>query len=221
MSKKVKFSYILSLIVFGICIAWNTLSRFFSGVGLNYVALLGILSVLTFWFVEDKEIKHRVLEIFIAVCAITALETICFIFFEMSTCASYNVYMGFETFQNVLSILSIFLFVYTMVRFLLDVKKVKVHFIEVMLGNEKRAKKQKVEKQISNGSLGKKPNSAKASEAEKASSTAKKPAKPSVKEGKVEEAKAEKPTSSKGEEDVEEEIIPQEQIIVEEPTDEE
>lgn len=158
MSKKVKLSYILALVMFGITIAWNTLAGFFNGVGLNYVAMLGIISILIFWLVTEKEVRSRVLEIIIALATFLVLETICYFVFEFGLCSTYECARGFQIYQHVISVLAILCFAYTMVRFLLDFKGIKVHCFEVMLGNEKRVKKVKESKEISNGSLSAKPN---------------------------------------------------------------
>lgn len=57
-----------------------------------------------------------------------------------------------------ISILALIYLVYVIFRFILDLKDIKVGFIETMLGNKERTKKIKTAKELSNGSLEEKPN---------------------------------------------------------------
>ena len=167
MDKNVKLFYLLTFVMTVVVVAWNTLTNFFGGTGINFVAMLVMLAILISMVVSNKELLKKVKDLFIVDCALTALETIVFIPNEFGGCKNYNVAVVFFNFQNVFTFLGLIFLCWLLFRFLTDYKNVKIHFVEVMLGNEKRTKKPKKEKQakeVSNGSLSKKPNSIEAEE---------------------------------------------------------
>jgi len=156
MNKNLKLSFILFIIASAIVVAWRTLSKFFGGVGLNFVALLLIVAILIGLIVSDKYVFKRTKELFIACCSLTALELIVYFAVEFSRYQAMCV--GLLIYQNILSILGIILLVYTMFRFITEYKEIKIGFIEFILGNGKVVKQQKKAKELTNGTLEDKPN---------------------------------------------------------------
>ena len=156
MNKNLKLSFILFIVASTIVVAWRTLSKFFGGVGLNFVALLIIVAILISLIISDKYVFNRTKELFIATCALSSLELIVYFAFEFSVTESSCV--GFLIYQNVLSIWGLLLLVYTMFRFITEYKEIKIGFVEFILGNSKVAKQQKKAKELTNGTLEDKPN---------------------------------------------------------------
>ena len=155
MTKDLKIAYILSIVFAGIVMAWTTFANFLGGMGVNFVALILILSFMLMLMLTDASVKSRIIDIFIVACVFTLLEFVMFIAF---TCGLYI--EGFYGFQAFLSIIGCVFLCYIMFRFTMDILGKKVHCIEVLLGNEKRnkVKKEKKAKELTNGSLEEKPN---------------------------------------------------------------
>ena len=157
MSKNLRISFILSLIFAGILIAWGTISNFFSGVGISFISIVGILIVLLIFILTDDFVKSRIKDIFIFACIFTFLELFVFLLVEFGL-LNYEGIEGMQRYQMVISILSLVYLIYIVFRFLTDLKDIKIGFVEKMLGNQERTKKIKTAKELSNGSLEDKPN---------------------------------------------------------------
>lgn len=169
MSKNLKYSFILFAVFFGIVIAWNTLASFFNGVGLNFVALLVVLSLIVMLFITDSFVAKRTRELLIACCVFAALEFLIYFIFEFGI-GSFKTFAVFTVFQNIFSFLGILMAGYLAFRLICEIKGVKFSFVEMLLGNEKRVPKQKKAKELSNGSLEDKPNHTHVEEAEQVQS---------------------------------------------------
>ena len=74
MSKNLKIAYILSLVLASIIIAWGTLSNYFTGVGVCFVAVLGILIALIILLLTDNFVKSRIKDLFIISSVFVFLE---------------------------------------------------------------------------------------------------------------------------------------------------
>lgn len=162
MNKNLKLSYLLTFILTIVVVAWHTLSNFFGGTGINYIAMLVVVAILISMMIADKQLFNRTKDFFIASCVLTGLETIVYLPNEFGACKNPNVASVFFNFQNVFTFLGLLLLVWLLFRFLTEYKNIRVHFVEVLLGNEKRTKKEKKFKQpkeLTNGSLEQKPNS--------------------------------------------------------------
>ena len=158
MSKELKLSFILLAVFSAIVMAWKTLMSFFNGVGLNFVAILAIIVVLLLLILQNENVKNRIKDMFLVACVFAVLEFIVYIALEMGV-SSLNVYMGFLTYQNVITVLGIFFFAYISFRFITEFKGIRIGFIEFLLGNGKRKTvKEKKSKELENGSLEEKPN---------------------------------------------------------------
>ena len=162
MTKNLKISYILTLLFSAVVIAWNTFFNFFHGVGINFIVLVSVVAVLLFMLLTDKFVASRIRDIFIISAVFLSLEFIMYFVLELGIVSVYsNAFNGFAVYQAILSCFGIVFFIYTMFRFLIDLKEIKLSFIETMLGNNKGERKEKKEKQakeLSNGSLEEKPN---------------------------------------------------------------
>ena len=158
MNKNLKLSFILFILAAAIIVAWRTLQKFFSGVGLNFVAQLIIVALLIGLAINNKYIYNRIKDLFFTLCFLTLLELIVYFAFEF---AIKTVDIGFLVYQNILSVLGILFLCYTMFRFITESKEVKIGFIEFILGNGKPAKQPKKAKELTNGTLEEKPNSVK------------------------------------------------------------
>lgn len=156
MTKNLKTTFILSLIISGVVIAWRSLMGFMgAGVGLNFVAMLVLTSILLLIILTDTYTKSRFFDIFILCCVFTGLEFLVYFIFEFNI-GSVGVKNVFYVFQNIYSILGIFFFAYIVFRFIIEVKQIRLSFVENILGNTKKVKKSK---ELENGSLSQKPNS--------------------------------------------------------------
>ena len=161
MYKNLKYSFLLTFILTVVVIAWRTLTNFFHGVGFNYVALLVVVALLLSIFIFDKETRSRMKDLFIVSCVFAGLETIVYFPFEFGACANYNVAVVFNNFQNVYSFLAILFLAYLAFRFITETQNVRIRFVEILLGNEKRSSEKKVKKAKYNDHSGleEKPNS--------------------------------------------------------------
>ncbi len=159
MEKNLKLSYILLFAFSMIVMAFKTLTNFFNGVGVNCVGLIALVFVLTIILITDKPTAKRVWDMFTVACALLLLELIIYFACEFGI----GLYIeAFSIFQNIISFLGVLLLAYVGFRFVFDYQNKKLKFIEILLGNEKRAtkeKKTKKSKEITNGSLLEKPNS--------------------------------------------------------------
>ena len=156
MNKNLKLSYILLFSFSAMLLAFKTLSAFFCGVGINFVALLGIVFAVLLICLKDKEIMKRIRDLFILACTFCVMELIIYFAYEFGHGETLK---GFEIYQNIISFLGILFLIYLCFRFATEVIDKKIKFIEIMLGNEKRQpKKEKKAKELTNGSLEDKPN---------------------------------------------------------------
>ena len=82
MSKDLKLSYILFFVFSAILIAWNTLSNFFNGVALNFIALIGLVFVVLLLMFSNKELIKRLKDLLIIACVFCVLELIIYFAFS-------------------------------------------------------------------------------------------------------------------------------------------
>ena len=157
MSKNLKLSYILLLVFSAIVVSFRTLLNFFGGVGISFVAMLTIFAVLLFFLLTDEFVKNSIKDMFCVVCFFVLFEFMIYIVFEFGV-SNVRVLNSFLILQNVLTALGLIFLCYVFMRLFTDLKGVKIGFIEVMLGNEKRNKTPKKAKELTNGSLEEKPN---------------------------------------------------------------
>lgn len=157
MSKNLKLSYVLLLVFTAIIVSFRTLLNFFGGVGLSFVALFTILTILLYLLLTDEYVKNRIKDMFIVVCVFVFFEFMIYIVFEFGV-SNVSVIRAFLIMQNVLTALGLIFLCYVFMRMFLDLKGVKLSFIEIMLGNEKCNKTPKKAKELTNGSLEEKPN---------------------------------------------------------------
>ncbi len=157
MSKNLKIAYILSMIFAGIILAWGTISNYFTGVGICFIALVAILICLLVLFLTDSHVKSRIKDLFIATCVFVVLEFFVYFLVEFNL-ITIDALTGMQRYQMVISILGLLYLAYVVFRFIMDLKEIKIGFIEIMLGNKERVKKIKTAKELSNGSLEEKPN---------------------------------------------------------------
>lgn len=155
MFKNLKLTYILFFVFSTIVIAWKTLSTFFGGVALNFVALVALVFVVSLLAHKDKDVFKRVKDLLIVSGVFCILELV--IYFSHEFGHGERIF-GFEVYQNVISFLGILFLFYIGFRFTTDLFGKRIKFIEVMLGNEKITRKQKKTKELTNGSLEEKPN---------------------------------------------------------------
>lgn len=164
MIKEMKLSFALLAIFSAIIMAWKTLMNFFSGAGLNFVALLTLMVILLLIILKNKNVKNRIMDMFVVASVLTLMEFIVYIPFEFGV-DSYNVYKGFLEYQNVITFMSILFFAYIAFRFVTEYLNKKIGFVEFILGNktsnsESKVIKEKKNKELENGSLEEKPNKA-------------------------------------------------------------
>ncbi len=157
MEKNLKLSYIFMFVFSAILIAWQTLTNFFGGVAINYVALLGLLFSILLLIFADKQLLKRVKDLLVVAGVFCVLELIIYFACEFGHGESLK---GFIVYQNIISFMGILFLAYVCFRFTTEFLNKKFKFIEVMLGNEKfeRKKKEKKAKELTNGSLEDKPN---------------------------------------------------------------
>lgn len=110
MSKNLKISYILSMIFAGIIMAWGTISNYFSGVGVCFILLVGILTTLLIFLLTDSFVKSRIKDLFIVTCVFVLLEFFCLLFDGIQSfinrCYAWNaeisnvyIYIGIDLFS--------------------------------------------------------------------------------------------------------------------------
>ena len=159
MQKNLKLYYILTFVLVGVVLAWKTLSATFLGAGVNFVAMLVLLAIMLMFICTDKFVKSRTRDLFIVSSVFAGLELIVFLVLEIfNTNLTYNTLKGFNIYQSVISFLGLIFFAYVVFRFICEVKGKTFAFVETLLGNNKREKKIKKAKELTNGSLMEKPN---------------------------------------------------------------
>lgn len=155
MFKDLKLSYILFFVFSSILVAWRTLSQFFHGVAINFIALLALAFVILLICHKDRKVFNRIKDLLLVAGVFCTLELVIYFSNEFG----YGEFIkGFIVYQNIISFLGMLFMAYIGFRFALDLFNKKLKFIEVMLGNEKITRKPKKAKELSNGSLEDKPN---------------------------------------------------------------
>ena len=159
MTKNLKICFLLSFILSVVIIAWHTLTNFFGGVGLNYVAIVTSIAVMLSIILFDKHTFSRFGDIFFICCIFAILETIVYFPYEFGGCFNTKVASVFFNMQNVFTFFGILFLAYIAFRFIIESKNIRITFVEVLLKNEKlpKNKKEKKSKEFSNGSLEEKP----------------------------------------------------------------
>ena len=155
MTKNLKLSYIFMFAFSTILIAWQTLSNFFGGVAINFIALLGLVFATLLISFTDKDLMKRVRDLFFIACGFCVLELIVYFACEFGYGESLK---GFIVYQNIISFLGILFLAYIYFRFTCEFLNKKFKFIEIILGNIKPTPKPKKAKELTNGSLEDKPN---------------------------------------------------------------
>ena len=156
MTKSLKIGYILSLTFSAILVAWNTLSAFFSGVGINFVALLGISFALFIFSNNDKNTFKRIKDILFISYIFCFLEVVVYIACEFGNGESL---LGFKIYQGIISLLGLVFLLYILFRFWGELTNKRFGIVEMILGNKTRKPKAKKKtKELSNGCLEEKPN---------------------------------------------------------------
>ena len=159
MTKNLKTCFLLSFILSVVIVAWHTLTRFFGGAGLNYVAIITSIAVMLSIILFDKHTFSRFGDIFFICCIFAILETIIYFPYEFGGCFNPKVASVFFNMQNVFTFFGILFLAYIAFRFIIESKNIRITFVEVLLKNEKisKNKKEKKRKEFSNGSLEEKP----------------------------------------------------------------
>ena len=159
MTKNLKICFLLSFILSVVVIAWHTLTNFFGGVGINYVAILVVIAVMLSIILFDKHTFSRIGDIFFVCCIFAIFETIIYFPYEFGGCFNPKVASVFFNMQNVFTFFGILFLAYIAFRFITESKNIRMTFVEVLLRNEKlpKNKKEKKSKEFSNGSLEEKP----------------------------------------------------------------
>lgn len=159
MTKNLKICFLLSFILSVVVIAWHTLTNFFCGVGLNYVAVITSIAIMLSIILFDKHTFSRFGDIFFICCIFAILETIIYFPYEFGGCFNPKVAVVFFNMQNVFTFFGILFLAYIAFRFITESKNIRIGFVEILLRNEKlpKNKKEKKSKEFSNGSLEEKP----------------------------------------------------------------
>ena len=155
MDKKFKLICIFSLILAGLAIAWNTLVRFFSGFGVNFVAVLAIFSTVFIIAIEDKKTYSKVKDLFYVDLGIASFELLVFIMEEYFGRFG-KVYVVFTIIQEIFSAFAILYFVYVVLKILFAAKG-KEGCVFTNLFRSSEGKKTKKVKGLANGALEDKP----------------------------------------------------------------
>ncbi len=159
MSKNLRLFYVLTFVLVGVVMAWKSLAANLFGVGVNFVVMLVLLSVMLMLLCSVAEVKSRSVDMFVISCVFTGLEFIEFLVLEIFNInLTTGTIKGFNIYQSVLSFLAVIYFAYVVFRFICEVKGKQVAFVETLLGHNKREKKEKKAKELTNGSLMEKPN---------------------------------------------------------------
>ena len=154
MTKKLLTSFIIYLIFAGIIIMLRTTAAYFNGVGVGFVALLGLLAASIVLTNIDKHVANRTKDLLIVSSIFTIWEFLVYFIVEYGV-GTFNTITVFLGIQNVLSFIAIFFFAYIVLRLIADAKNAKLGLIEALLGNGE--KKQKKSREFENGSLEEKP----------------------------------------------------------------
>ncbi len=158
MEKNLKLTFILSMCLLGISLAFRSFCLFY-GVGVAFVLMLGLFSVISYVFFKDKSIRKRVLDIYIITAAFLVLEFVLFFIGEVLVDVVLD--KGVLVYQSVVTVLALFAFVYVVVRWVLERNGKKLDFGEAAFNTKKEKRvKPKTNKELSNGSLQDKPSKA-------------------------------------------------------------
>lgn len=156
MTKQLKLIYILSFSFLGVVLAWNTLLSFFGGVGINFVGISALLFIIIL-LSSKNNLWKRTKDLILCLSTMYVLESASYFVISFAW-DDVNILKGFICYQNILSIIAIVLFAYFVFRFVCEMQNKRIRFVEILLGNEKKAVKVKKEKEVFNGSLEAKPN---------------------------------------------------------------
>lgn len=169
--KKINLSLLFSLIIFAIGIAITSISNFFGGFGIPFVAFLVLTSLVFVNGFLNKENRRRLYDIFVFIVIFAIFMSIIFCSVEWAKTYTAELVDFVHVISNFLSVISLVFFIYTLVRYLAELNGTKLVVFEVILGFKKierkpREKKEKVQKQkvsksfkeVQNGDLEEKPS---------------------------------------------------------------
>lgn len=157
MNKNLKLSFILLACIAGIVIAFRNLIGLLSGAAISFIAMLVLIVLLLSINLSNNNCFNRTKDMFYIACGLTTLESIMFFAIDFNI-GTFNSINGFLVYQNILAVLGLLFLAYIAFRLILEMKEIKLGFIEFILGNKKHNKKEKKAKELSNGTLEDKPN---------------------------------------------------------------
>ena len=84
MANYLKRPFIMFLIFSCFVVGWQTISgnAIFSGVAMPFVGIIMLLGLLTYTVVVNKEVRHRVLDLYILACVFAVLEFVVYLVLE-------------------------------------------------------------------------------------------------------------------------------------------
>lgn len=154
MEKKFRLICILSLVLAGIAIAWNTLINYFAGVGINFVAVLAIFSIIFMITIDNYTVRKETKDLFIVNLVIVGIETLVFAMEEYFGRFGNIMYI-FYVIQCFLSVFAILYFAYIILKMLFASQGRLGGVFHCLFGS--KTKKPKKAKELTNGSLEDKP----------------------------------------------------------------
>ena len=157
MDKNLKLSYICLTVLTSAMVAWLTLTNYFGGAGVTFVAIAISFIVLSVLYICEVSVRARIKYSYFIALFLVAVETILFFALEFGVDneVAFKILIAI---QKVVIILAVMFLVYVVIRFVCDAKGYKIGFIEQTLGGGKPAKKEKRAKELTNGTLEDKPN---------------------------------------------------------------
>lgn len=164
--KKINLSLIFATIIFAISVGYKSLTMFFGGVGIPFVACLVLFGLVLVFGATKKGNARHLIEIFIMLALIMITQLILFMGYEWALTLTWGVVKFRNVCCNVLSSMSLFFLAYSFVRLLFELSGKKFVVSEALLGlrQKKEAEKsnkkieKKVPKEIKNGDFEEKPS---------------------------------------------------------------
>lgn len=151
MQKNLKISFILLLVFSSMVVAFEQIVSLLHGFSLAYIAEVIISAVLLYFVVRDVPTSSRMKDMYGISFLFLVWET--FLFFSVSIFSWYP--KALYILNKIVVVLALGFIVFILFRLYCELTHKRFSFIEVVLGNERRAKK--ASKELSNGSLAEKP----------------------------------------------------------------
>ena len=147
MSKRIKLSFIFSLIIYAIGIAINGFANYFNGFAIPFVAVLVMAVLFTTYGIMNADSRKRLWDLLALNLISLVFSLILYCSYEWALKPNLRLYDFINVFTNVYSVFSLIFLIYTLIRLMFEINNKTFIVTEFVLGNIKFNKTSSVKKE--------------------------------------------------------------------------